>query len=87
MALADSQVFHRSLMKISRCRVRVKVLKFREHASWTLASDILEFISLENLENLENIRGRFREPLPWIGLDPLPDQVCGYNYPGRCLRR
>ena len=48
----------------SRCRV----LGFREHASWALASDTLEFV------DLEDIPGVFREPLPRIGLDSLPEQ-------------
>ena len=46
----------------------VHVLGFREHASWALASDTLEFV------DLEDIPGVFREPLPRIGLDSLPEQ-------------
>jgi putative heme uptake system protein len=46
----------------------VQVLGFREHASWALASDTLEFV------DLEDIPGVFREPLPRIGLDSLPEQ-------------
>ena len=38
------------------------MLGFREHASWALASDTLEFV------DLEDIPGVFREPLPRIGL-------------------
>ncbi len=45
----------------------VTVLGFREHASWALASDSLEFV------DLEDIPGVFREPLPRIGLDSLPE--------------
>ena len=44
------------------------MLGFREHASWALASDTLEFV------DLEDIAGVFREPLPRIGRDSLPDQ-------------
>ena len=51
-----------------RRRTPVQVLGFREHASWALASDTLEFV------DLEDIPGVFREPLPRIGLDSLPEQ-------------
>ena len=47
---------------------QVQVIGFREHASWALASDTLEFV------DLEDIAGVFREPLPRIGLDSLPEQ-------------
>ena len=48
--------------------IPVQVIGFREHASWALASDTLDFV------DLEDIAGVFREPLPRIGLDSLPDQ-------------
>lgn len=68
VASADGQAFRLPLEEISRGGVPVQVLGFREHASWALASDSLEFV------DLEDIAGVFREPLPRIGLDSLPEQ-------------
>nr|WP_238158877.1 NYN domain-containing protein [Mycobacterium sp. MFM001] len=68
VASADGQAFREPLEDISRGGVPVQVLGFREHASWALASDTLEFVDLEDIE------GVFREPLPRIGLDSLPEQ-------------
>src|ERR1700722_2234532 len=67
-ASADGQAFRLPLEEISRGGVPVQVLGFREHASWALASDTLEFV------DLEDITGVFREPLPRIGLDSLPEK-------------
>jgi len=67
VASADGQAFRQPLEEIARGGVPVQVLGFREHASWALASDTLEFV------DLEDIAGVFREPLPRIGLDSLPD--------------
>ncbi|POX88262.1 NYN domain-containing protein [Mycobacterium kansasii] len=68
VASADGQAFRQPLEEISRGGIPVQVLGFREHASWALASDTLEFV------DLEDIAGVFREPLPRIGLDSLPEQ-------------
>ncbi|MDA2892446.1 NYN domain-containing protein [Mycolicibacterium sp. BiH015] len=68
VASADGQAFKLPLEDIARNGVKVQVLGFREHASWALASDTLEFV------DLEDIAGVFREPLPRIGLDSLPEQ-------------
>ena len=68
VASADGQAFRSPLEEIARSGTPVRVLGFREHASWALASDTLEFI------DLEDIAGVFREPLPRIGLDSLPEQ-------------
>jgi len=68
VASADGQAFRQPLEEISRGGVPVQVLGFREHASWALASDTLEFV------DLEDIVGVFREPLPRIGLDSLPEK-------------
>lgn len=67
VASADGQAFRLPLEDIARTGVPVSVLGFREHASWALTSDTLEFI------DLEDIPGVFREPLPRIGLDSLPE--------------
>jgi putative heme uptake system protein len=68
VASADGQAFRQPLEEICRGGVPVQVLGFREHASWALASDTLEFV------DLEDIAGVFREPLPRIGLDSLPEK-------------
>jgi putative heme uptake system protein len=68
VASADGQAFRVPLEEIARDGVPVQVLGFREHASWALASDTLEFV------DLEDISGVFREPLPRIGLDSLPEK-------------
>ncbi|BBY44734.1 NYN domain-containing protein [Mycolicibacterium celeriflavum] len=68
VASADGQAFKQPLEEIARDGIPVQVLGFREHASWALASDTLEFVDLEDIE------GVFREPLPRIGLDSLPEQ-------------
>jgi uncharacterized protein len=68
VASADGQAFRLPLEELARDGVGVHVLGFREHASWALASDSLEFV------DLEDIPGVFREPLPRIGLDSLPEQ-------------
>ncbi len=67
VASADGQAFRRPLEDIAADGTPVQVLGFREHASWALASDTLEFV------DLEDIPGVFREPLPRIGLDSLPE--------------
>jgi putative heme uptake system protein len=67
VASADGQAFRQPLEEIARAGVPVQVIGFREHASWALASDTLDFV------DLEDIAGVFREPLPRIGLDSLPD--------------
>ena len=43
------------------------MIGFREHASFALTSEVIEFVDLEDIE------GVFREPLPRISLDSLPD--------------
>jgi uncharacterized protein len=68
VASADGQAFRQPLEEIARAGTPVQVLGFREHASWALASDTLEFVDLEDID------GVFREPLPRIGLDSLPEQ-------------
>jgi putative heme uptake system protein len=68
VASADGQAFRIPLEEIARGGVPVQVLGFREHASWALASDTLAFV------DLEDIAGVFREPLPRIGLDSLPQK-------------
>lgn len=68
VASADGQAFRQPLEDIAHSGVAVQVLGFREHASWALASETLDFV------DLEDIPGVFREPLPRVGLDSLPEQ-------------
>lgn len=68
VASADGQAFREPLEKLCGAGLAVQVLGFREHASWALASDTLEFV------DLEDIPGVFRERLPRISLDSLPEQ-------------
>jgi putative heme uptake system protein len=68
VASADGQAFKLPLEDIAADGIDVQVLGFREHASWALASDTLEFVDLEDIE------GVFREQLPRISLDSLPEQ-------------
>jgi uncharacterized protein len=68
VASADGQAFKEPLEELAAEGVPVVVLGFREHASWAVASSLLEFV------DLEDIPGVFREPLPRISLDSLPDE-------------
>jgi uncharacterized protein len=68
VASADGQAFRIPLEDIAATGVPVQVLGFREHASWAVTSESLEFI------DLEDIAGVFREPLPRVSLDSLPDE-------------
>lgn len=68
VASADGQAFREPLEELCDAGIAVQVLGFREHASWALASDTLEFV------DLEDIPGVFRERLPRISLDSLPEQ-------------
>lgn len=68
VASADGQAFRDPLLEVAADGVPVTVIGFREHASWALSSEELEFIDLEDID------GVFREPLPRIGLDSLPDE-------------
>ena len=68
VASADGQAFREPLEKIADSGVPVQVLGFREHASWAVTSEDLEFV------DLEDIPGVFREPLPRVSLDSLPDE-------------
>lgn len=68
VASADGQAFREPLEDIAARGVAVQVIGFREHASWAVTSQTLEFI------DLEEIPGVFREPLPRVSLDSLPDE-------------
>ena len=67
VASGDGRAFREPLELLERDGVGVTVIGFREHASFALGSEVIEFIDLEDIE------GVFREPLPRITLDSLPD--------------
>ncbi|AKK07110.1 NYN domain [Corynebacterium mustelae] len=67
VASADGQNFRDLLEELAADGVHVTVLGFHEHASWAVTSDSLHFVDLEEIPNV------FREPLPRISLDSLPD--------------
>jgi putative heme uptake system protein len=67
VASGDGRAFRTPLEELETAGTRVTVIGFREHASFALSSDVIEFIDLEDIE------GVFREPLPRITLDSLPD--------------
>ena len=48
--------------------VPVTVLGFHEHASWAVINEEIDFV------DLEDIPGVFREPLPRVNLDQLPEE-------------
>ena len=68
VASADGQAFREPLEELAAAGVAVQVLGFREHASWAVTSEILDFV------DLEDIPGVFREPLPRVRLETLPDE-------------
>ena len=66
VASADGRNF-RELLEELADEIPVTVLGFREHAHWAVDNPVLDFVDLEDIE------GVFREPLPRISLDTLPD--------------
>lgn len=67
VASADGQNFLEPIEELTAEGVPVTVLGFHEHASWAVNSDSLRFV------DLEDIPGVFREPLPRVNLDQLPE--------------
>ncbi|WP_293771880.1 NYN domain-containing protein [uncultured Corynebacterium sp.] len=68
VASADGQNFQQLLEELIDDNVPVTVLGFHEHAAWAVTHPDIEFVDLEDIE------GVFREPLPRIDLDNLPDE-------------
>ncbi len=64
---ADGKNFQPLLEELAADDVPVTVLGFQEHAAWAVAAEDLTFI------DLEEIPGVFREPLPRVDLDNLPE--------------
>ena len=67
VASADGQNFRETLEELSE-DIPVTVIGFREHVAWVLGNEKLRFV------DLEDIPGVFREPLPRVSLDNLPDE-------------
>lgn len=68
VASADGQNFKETLDDLADSGVSVTVVGFHEHASWAVTDDRIKFV------DLEEIPGVFREPLPRVNLDALPDE-------------
>ncbi|KAA0918649.1 NYN domain-containing protein [Dietzia sp. ANT_WB102] len=67
VASADGQAFREPLEDLAR-DIPVAVIGFREHAAWAVQHDTITFL------DLEDIPGVFREPLPRVSLENLPDE-------------
>jgi uncharacterized protein len=67
VASGDGRAFREPLEELHTTGTSITVIGFREHASFALNSEVIEFVDLEDIE------GVFREPLPRITLDSLPD--------------
>lgn len=67
VASADGQNFRDTLLELVAEGIPATVIGFHEHASWAVANPSIEFV------DLEEIPGVFREPLPRVSLDNLPD--------------
>ena len=67
VASGDGRAFREPLEDLVAKDTCVTVIGFREYANFALTSDLIEFVDLEDIE------GVFREPLPRMTLDTLPD--------------
>ena len=67
VASGDGRAFRGPLESLVHAGISVTVIGFREYALFAQASDLLEFRDLEDIEAV------FREPLPRMTLDSLPD--------------
>lgn len=68
VASADGQNFRELLEQLVAEGIPATVIGFHEHASWAVGHPEIAFL------DLEEIPGVFREPLPRISLDNLPDE-------------
>ncbi len=67
VASGDGRAFREPLEELVGKDVPVTVIGFREYANFALSSEVIEFVDLEDID------GVFREPLPRITLETLPD--------------
>lgn len=68
VASADGRNFKELLEQLASSDIPATVLGFHEHASWAVTAENITFV------DLEEIPGVFREPLPRISLDSLPEE-------------
>jgi uncharacterized protein len=68
VASGDGRAFRTPLEALVHAGIAVTVIGFREYALFAQASELLEFVDLEDIE------GVFREPLPRMTLDTLPEE-------------
>ncbi|MDK8511740.1 NYN domain-containing protein [Corynebacterium bovis] len=66
VASADGQNFRLPLEELAQ-EMPVTVIGFHEHATWAVDNEHLEFVDLEDIPDV------FREPLPRVNLDSLPE--------------
>ncbi|MBN9645242.1 NYN domain-containing protein [Corynebacterium sp. CCM 8862] len=67
VASADGQNFQSTLEELVAEGIPATVIGFREHASWAVTSEPIEFVDLEDID------GVFRYPLPRLKLENLPE--------------
>ncbi|GAA4687749.1 NYN domain-containing protein [Pseudonocardia yuanmonensis] len=67
VASGDGRAFREPLEKLIEQHTDVTVIGFREYANFALNSETISFLDLEDID------GVFREPLPRMTLDTLPD--------------
>jgi uncharacterized protein len=67
VASGDGRAFREPLEKLIEQHTDVTVIGFREYANFALTSETISFLDLEDIE------GVFREPLPRMTLDTLPE--------------
>lgn len=77
VASADGRNFKELLEELSD-DIPVTVIGFQEQASWAVDSSVIDFVDLEEID------GVFREPLPRVNLEALPD-VGAWLQPFRSL--
>ncbi|WP_130293558.1 NYN domain-containing protein [Pseudonocardia sediminis] len=68
VASGDGRAFREPLEKLNDDGTDVTVIGFREYAGFAQASEVISFLDLEDID------GVFREPLPRVTLDALPDE-------------
>ena len=67
VASADGQNFRELLTQLAGEGIPATVIGFHEHATWAVDNEHLEFVDLEDIPDV------FREPLPRVNLDSLPE--------------
>jgi putative heme uptake system protein len=67
VASGDGRAFREPLEALVDEGITVTVIGFREYAAFAVSSEVVDFLDLEDID------GVFREPLPRVSLDTLPD--------------